>query len=257
MVVEGTLVSTGFAEQVGRWLNFVQFRLLPGTCVLCRRPSRRQLDLCVDCEAQLKTVTLPCHSCGQPLPSHAVPEPRCVPCLLADSPICRTLAPFCWEDPASGLISGFKYARKLAHGRVLGELLARHITRCYTAAELPVALVPVPLHPRKLARRGYNQSLLIAQHLSHQLHLPVLHKLVRRVRHTPAQKGLSAEERRRNLRGAFVVNDKLLARLPPGARIALVDDVVTTMSTARALGATLQACATAPLDCQLWALARA
>src|SRR5690606_37682990 len=120
------------------------------------------------------------------------------PCLLEASPIARTLAPWCWEDPASGLISGFKYTRKLAQGRVLGTLLARHVRHQYTPGELPVALVPVPLHPRKLAARGYNQSLLIAQHLGHQLDLPVLHKLVRRVRHTPAQKGLSAEERRRN-----------------------------------------------------------
>lgn len=182
---------------------------------------------------------------------------RCGPCLLDTSPITHTLAPWRWEDPASGLISGFKYARKLAQGRVLGELLASRIASSYPGSAMPVALVPVPLHPRKLVARGYNQSLLIARHLGRRLNLPVQHKLVRRVRHTPAQKGLSAGERRRNLRGAFVVDEKSLARLPPGACIALVDDVVTTMSTARALAFALQACSASPLECHLWALARA
>ena len=257
MVVEGGLVSTRFTKRVSKWLDFVQFALLPGTCVLCRRPSRRQLDLCHSCETQLKRVASPCLRCGQPLPPHAAHTPGCGACLFQASPIARTLAPLRWEEPASGLLSGFKYTRKLASGRVLSELLAQQIAHSYAPSELPSVLVPVPLHPRKLTARGYNQSLLIARHLARHLDLPVLHALVRRVRYTPAQKGLSAADRRRNLRGAFQVNARLFARLTPGARIALVDDVVTTMSTAKALAAALQAHADSPLECHLWALARA
>lgn len=257
MVAEGPFVSTGFTECVGRWTKFAQFLLLPGTCAVCRQASGRQLDLCAPCERKLLTVTQPCHRCGQPLPPHEASEPCCGACLLKPPPLVRTLAPFRWEEPLSGLVSGFKYSRKLAQGRVLAELLAAHVGRHYTRAELPVALVPVPLHPRKLATRGYNQSLLLARHLGRQLQLPVLHRLVRRVRHTPAQQGLDAATRRRNLRGAFAVNRNVLARLPPGARLALVDDVVTTMSTATALCRCLQAAATTPFDCHLWAVARA
>ena len=158
----------------------------------------------------------------------------------------RTLAPFAWEDPASGLISAFKYQARLHYGRVLSELLATRLRSAYQDAPLPDLLLPVPLHWRKLLSRGYNQSLLIARHLERELGIPVAEKLVRRVRNTPAQKGLKAEQRKRNLRQAFVVDPARLAALPSGTRIGLVDDVVTTMSTARALRTALQASSAAP-----------
>lgn len=169
----------------------------------------------------------------------------------------RTLAPFTWEDPTSGLISGFKYQTKLHYGRVLSELLAKQLRSAYQDAPLPDLLLPVPLHWRKLLSRGYNQSLLIARHLERELDIPVAGKLVRRIRNTPAQKGLRAEQRKRNLRQAFVVDAARLAALPSGTRIALVDDVVTTMSTAMALRSALQASSAVPLEFHLWALARA
>ena len=96
-------------------------------------------------------------------------------------------------------------------------------------------LLPVPLHPARLRERGYNQSLEIVSGLAVALGVPVYNGLLHRRKNTRHQALLSAEERGDNLRGAFFYQ---VGQLPVGARIGLIDDVLTT-------GATLQACAQA------------
>ncbi|BEH71065.1 hypothetical protein ETAR_01780 [Edwardsiella tarda] len=90
----------------------------------------------------------------------------------------------------------------------------------------PDLLLAVPLHRRRHWRRGYNQSAELARPLAHWLQADYRPHWLRRVRSTPPQQGLSAAERRRNLRGAFTCHPALTGR-----RVLLVDDVVTTGST--------------------------
>lgn len=101
--------------------------------------------------------------------------------------------------------------------------------------ERPTLVVPVPLHARRLARRGYSPPLRIAAHLCRALDLPLARRRLFRVRDTPEQAGLDDAERRRNLRGAFV------ARRVTGHDVLLVDDVITT-------GATIDAAARVLID---------
>jgi ComF family protein len=96
-------------------------------------------------------------------------------------------------------------------------------------------IVPVPLHPTRLRLRTYNQSLLLAVVLGRQLRTPVARRLLTRTRATPPQQGLPAEIRRRNLRGAFALRQKLI-----GDRVLLVDDVLTTGATVRECGRILR-----------------
>jgi ComF family protein len=116
-------------------------------------------------------------------------------------------------------------------GEPLGDLLAQHMS----AHPLPAdGLIAVPLHPRRLAERGFNQSDLLARRLSMQCKIPFISRGLMRNRDTAHQVGLDAQERRANVGDAFVWQHDT----PPPARALLIDDVLTT-------GATLEACAQA------------
>ena len=185
----------------------------------------------------------------------SLPTPwRCGAC-HGRRPLAQVVAPYAWEEPVSGLISGYKYTGQLQHGRELGSLLLSHLRRRYDSATLPQLLVPVPLHPDRLRQRGYNQALLLANQLGRALDIPVSHALVQRQRNTTPQKGLSAAARRHNLDGAFVLADP--APVWGVQRIALVDDVITTMSTLNALARLLHRQLPQPVTLHGWAIARA
>jgi ComF family protein len=167
----------------------------------------------------------------------------------------RTLAPFAWQPPLAPLVSAYKYHGQLQCGRVLSELLLEEIRASYAAAALPQLLLPVPLHPRRLRERGYNQALLVARQVGRALNLPVAPTLLRRIRDTPAQQGLHAAERKRNLRRAFSLGD--ITPLSGLTRIAVVDDVITTMSTVDTLARLLHRRLPETLEIHAWAFVRA
>ncbi len=128
-------------------------------------------------------------------------------------------------------------------------------THCVVAEETPPALpqwiLAVPLHRRRLRERGYNQALELAKPLAQTLNIPLRHDVLRRVRHTEAQTGLDAIERRRNLRAAFALREGLA--LP--AHVAIVDDVFTTGMTLSECARVLKRAGVERVD--VWALARA
>jgi ComF family protein len=163
------------------------------------------------------------------------------------------VAAFAYAEPVSSLVAGFKYRAALQHGRVLGDLLLEQLRDIYSGQALPQLVIPVPLHPTRLRERGFNQALVLARHLGSGLGLPVAPEALRRVLHTPAQQGLSAKARKRNLRGAFRVE----LDLRPYTSIALVDDVVTTMSTMRELARVIRKAHPGEAELHVWCLARA
>ncbi len=116
-----------------------------------------------------------------------------------------------------------------------------------------VRVVAVPLSRERLRERGYNQSWELARRLARALDLPACPDALFRVRDTGHQLGLQRGDRARNLQGAFVVSPRHAAWVC-GARIALVDDVLTTGATARAATRTLRAAGAR--DVQVWVVAR-
>ena len=132
-----------------------------------------------------------------------------------------------YAGTAKELVHRFKYRADFAAGRVLAALLAARV-----GAALPAGvdlLVPVPLHRRRLAARGFNQAALLARELARRLGPPAAVAALGRVGNTRTLAGLRPEERSRELRGAFAVRQP---QRVAGRRVLLVDDVLTTGATA-------------------------
>lgn len=185
------------------------------------------LDLCQACHA-----ALPCS------------EPAW---LAGRPPFVGVLAPWRYDYPADAMIRALKFHGECCFARVFGQLLARERGRL--TEPLPDLLIPLPLHARRRVERGYNQAAELARHAARPLRLQVGERWLQRVRVTREQSGLSAPARRRNVRNAFRAD--LAVR---GRRVALLDDVITTGSTAGAAArALLDAGATAV---ELWVVAR-
>ncbi len=237
--------------RVNKWLRYWVDGLFPARCILCAAATHRELDLCLDCERDLPRTRDPCPRCG--LPRTGSPEaPVCGHCLRQPLEFQHCVSLFHYQAPVSRLIAAFKYRRRMLWGRVMGELLAREIRTRYRRRPLPQAVLPVPLHWRRLEGRGFNQARALSTLLAKELELPHLGAACRRVRATATQTRLSAPARRRNLAGAFRLHNR--QGLP--ARVALVDDVVTTGTTVNELSRLLQKSGSVA-EVHVWCLARA
>lgn len=196
------------------------WRLLPSTCVLCGGDGPPGLDLCAGCLQDLPSRRLACRRCARPLPRVGT----CGPCQRRPPVFDAAVAGFDYAHPVDWLVQRFKFGGRLECGRVLAECLARE----WVARDVPRpdAIVPVPLHWRRLQSRGFDQAVEVGRWLSRRLEVELATRLLVRRRSTGQQTALDARQRRRNLRGAFRVRET------PPRDVALVDDVLTTGSTA-------------------------
>ena len=171
----------------------------------------------------------------------------CGSCQRHRPPYDRCIAALRYQGPVPSLVGAAKFRRRLNAARLLGQLLTDRVRDA--AGPLPQVLIPVPLHPRRLAERGYNQALEIARVPARELALPIGSRLCERVAATLPQAGLDERARRINIRGAFAV---------PGPwtwdHVAIVDDVVTTGSTVAELARVLRGAGVRRVD--VWAPAR-
>ncbi len=232
---------------------------LPGNCLICGFPVRAVISLCRDCESLLPRNYQCCAVCGVPVAT-ANRINRCGRCLLTPPPYTLTRCVFHYRQPVAELLADFKFHGNFASGRALGLLLARAFFDHYAATQsllgtqqFPQLIVPVPLHRRRLRERGFNQSALLGRMMSDHTSVPVNTRLVIRRRQTEPQTRLTARQRAINLHSAFKVTKKLVG---PGFRhIAVIDDVVTSTATVRAVSHALLAAGAGRID--IWALARA
>ena len=234
-----------------RWLQqlatTLPWTLAPGTCVLCGFPSHRRQDLCAVCKADLRSLPDPCPRCGLPRPAGAATTDSCGACQRHPPRYGRLVAACSYTDPADLLVQALKFRKVRAAARVMAEIMwARRPADAFSEEAW---LLPVPLHPWRQWRRGFNQSTLIANHLARLGPWRVLAGAAGRRRRTRAQSGLSRADRRRNLANAFRVKP---GQLPPS--IVLIDDVVTTGTTLDALALTLRRAGVR--DIRAWVFAR-
>lgn len=220
----------------------------PQRCLVCDAATDGA-ELCASCRTMLPRIDSGCERCAVPLPGAVAGTRSCGRCLTQPPSYDRARALYRYAAPVDRLVQGFKYRRRLDWGRVLGEAFAQYLHAVGARAD---AIVPVPLHRRRLRERGYNQSLELARPVGRLLDIPVWAHVARRVRPTPAQAGLSREERRRNVRSAFEVVQRTKIA---DKHVAIMDDVMTSGHTVDALARALKRAGAAEVS--VWILARA
>lgn len=200
-------------------------------CAVC---SLSPGPVCVECEADFFPASLSrCTVCA--IPVHGE-DTVCGRCLSSPPHFIRTTALGDYISPVDGMVTALKFGARLDLATVFGRLLARR-----ASVGTDALVIPVPLAFERLSERGYNQSLQIARAYCGSTGARLGPDVVRRLRHTPPQQTLALEDRRRNVRGAFIVSGSVVGRT-----VLVVDDVMTTGSTmdeiARALVAAGAAC---------------
>jgi len=211
-------------HQVYIWLKNVQ------TCLLCDERTDSPSPICIACESELPWLMDQCERCALPLPMSGL---TCAQCTRQSPAFNEVVVPWLYDFPIDALVTRFKHQGKWPIGRLLAELLAQTLQHRFDEGlQRPNVMIPVPLANRRMRERGYNQAAMLAHWLGSVLQLPVDERTVRRVKETPAQQGLDAKARKRNLREAFALSDSACV---VDKHVALIDDVLTTGSTADTL----------------------
>lgn len=197
--------------------------LAPQDCFVCGATSGGEA-VCAACADELpRRPSTACSQCGLP----GLDGGRCGACRRSAPAFDATRAVFDFAFPVDAMIHALKYRHQLAVGRYLGDALARcgadFAAEDGAGADL---VLPMPLHPRRLAERGFNQAVELARGFARARDLPLGLAVVRKLRDLPAQAGLDREARLRSPRGAFECVEDL-----SGRRVIVVDDVMTTGAT--------------------------
>lgn len=229
-------------ERIGTWLADALRAALGERCLGCgARPAAS--GLCTGCRDALPRLPESvCAVCAEP----AFGVDRCGACVTHPPAFARTVAARVYAFPLDAWIRALKYQGRLPASRALAGLLADALR----FAAPPDVLIPMPLSPARQRERGFNQALEIARQLPRPLASRLDARVLVRSRDTEAQAALSIEDRRHNVKGAFRADRAL-----HGARVALLDDVMTTGATADAAASALRDAGAAEVS--VWVVARA
>lgn len=201
--------------------------LLPPLCLRCSGQVTEPGSFCAACWQTMTFITAPhCPRCGIPYEITGAAL-DCPDCLAAPPRFSLARAAVVYDDASRPLVLGFKHADQTHLAATLARMMRQAGQAALTGCD---GIVPVPLHRRRLFRRCYNQSALLAQKIAAAQALPVWQAMLLRRRPTLPQASLNAAARARNVRDAFAVNPKY-ADSARGKTIALIDDVLTTGAT--------------------------
>lgn len=211
-------------------LDFV----LPERCPACGVITPAGGTFCGSCWQTLHFLVPPwCASCALPFAYEQEDGARCASCLVKPPRHDGIRAVVAYDDVSRQVALGLKYGGKIGLAKMIAAQMLRHLPDDREG----LIVAPVPLHWTRLWSRSFNQSALIAAELARLGNIQCTPDLLLRTKRTPTMRGLSAKDRRRAVGKAFAVNPRWQGRID-GARVILVDDVLTT-------GATSDGCVTA------------
>ena len=224
--------------------------LISSSCVLCDTSVNREISLCDACQADLPAISHACRACGIPLDEA---QSICGQCLKSPPKVDYSLSLYHYEIPIDYLITELKFAQKLSHAAILGFLLKQQLLK-NNPKDLPDALLPVPLHRKRLIKRGFNQSLEITKIVAKELNIPIENQLIQRSKATRAQTELNLKQRKTNIKGCFNLKNPN-EKMPDLQHIVIIDDVVTTGATTNELAKVLKSAGIKKVG--VWSIARA
>jgi ComF family protein len=239
MDTAATVQPSRFARLSGRLRGVLRRSLdvaLPPLCPSCRELVTDN-GLCPACWSQLAFISAPyCPRLGIPFAYDPGPGILSMQAIADPPAYNRARAAVRYDDVARKLVHALKYGDRMDLAPMIGRWMIRAGHELLGDAD---ALVPVPLHWRRLWTRRFNQSAALAEHIARESGIAVAHKALRRVKATAQQVGLSRRDRATNVQGAFKVAPDARPQVA-GRRLILIDDVLTS-------GATSDACARALL----------
>jgi len=230
---------------VYKWLLNALSRLWPAHCYLCQQATHHA-GICAACRHDLPVVVQGCQRCGVSLAGPGA-NAVCAACLKEAPPYDRVVSALAYTAPVSHLVTGLKFHDRLHYAPLLAQLLFERLGVGPVSVQ---AIVPVPLHQRRLRERGFNQALEIARPLAAALGIPVLTDTLVRVRETAPQSLQHARGRHTNVHNAFAVSGT-----PAYQHIALLDDVMTSGHTAGEAARCLRQAGVEKIE--IWCAARA
>ena len=223
---------------------------LPPRCPGCGSVVEADHSFCLACWGGMEFLGDPCCArCGRPFPHDMGPGAECAACLAHPPPFDSARAVLAYGDVARTVALRFKYGRRIGLARLIARHMLRHLP---DMGDDPPIIVPVPLHRWRLWHRGFNQSALIATHLSRLSGLPVDRHALRRIRATQPLRGMGGRDRARAVKGAFALAQGHDLK---GRRILLIDDVHTSGATAAACAKALRRGGAAEIRLLCWARA--
>jgi ComF family protein len=221
----GTPTAAAFTRWTGKFIDL----LFPSACAACGSLGPA---ICNVCLSRFLPIAGPsCQRCGRQTTENVA---HCSHCRSQSYCLDQARACFSYTEPLVSVIKRYKYDGLFSLARPLGLQMVRHWPDWQSA---PDVIVPVPLHAWRRHVRGFNQASLLAQELGTGVDIEVNERLLKRIRYTKPQVSLSPAKRPANVAGAFSADSSDIT----GARILLVDDVLTTGSTMLSAARTLQA----------------
>jgi ComF family protein len=225
------------------WTNFNHLLFSAPDCITCKTTKSQKQGFCSGCYHDLPHISHSCLRCGL-----AVSAERQCACKDEDWPFSVCIAACAYAFPVDALISQLKNQHKLSVSVPLGQLIASQIQRQRLA--LPELLIPVPTSRQRLQQRGFNQAVEIAKVVGKQLSIPVDYSSVQREKHHDVQKHLNKQQRLQNVNSAFTLSRPISAK-----HVAIIDDVITTGATTKAIAYLLRE--NGVKNIQSWSIARA
>ncbi len=216
--------------------------IYPPTCAGCGNSiSGEKNPICSNCMHHLQMIEKPvCPLCGAPLAAPADPKSlKCKFCPPGKLYFNRARSVYSYKDKTiKNLIHALKFNYQQNLATPLSRMLYLGFKKYYDKDINKIdALIPVPLHKKRLLDREFNQSLLLSREIALKTEIPLRNDLAQRIRPTPAQSSLDTKSRMKNLANAFTISPKVSVE---GFTVLIIDDVMTTGATINALAKTFK-----------------
>jgi len=197
------------------------FHSIQQSCILCGARNYKDYCICEDCLKDLPFINNGCEICGIPVDNSTN---ICGKCITTPPTFQSTISLLNYDPPVDYLVKNLKYRNQTVIAELIGKLIGEKIS--HRQQKKPDCIIPIPLHPNRLKKRGFNQALEIARPISRKLRIPINTNAFSRIIDTKPQFELNASDRTKNLKNAFQQNHKINVK-----HVAIIDDVMTTGST--------------------------